>query len=238
MINMIVGVCCYVVSLLFMWFFMGFSPIYAFIYSLPVGLIAFFIAKIASKTTKYDVKKELENGEEVILEGQFIRNFIVVPIVASIIGLIVCFNAESAGKHLEPIIIGITLVVVAFIWLIFFRVNNCSLIITDRRILGKAEFGKVVNLPISAISAVGLSNLLKGVYIGTSSGRISFDLVKNANEVFGKINSMIDNKPNTINAKKENISETEKLKEYKQLLDEGVITNEEFEAKKKQLLGL
>jgi len=29
-----------------------------------------------------------------------------------------------------------------------------------------------------------------------------------------------------------------KLKQYKQLLDDGILTQEEFDAKKKQLLGL
>ena len=33
-------------------------------------------------------------------------------------------------------------------------------------------------------------------------------------------------------------SSADELRKYKQLLDEGVITEEEFEAKKKQLLGL
>ena len=41
--------------------------------------------------------------------------------------------------------------------------------------------------------------------------------------------------------KKTKISErqnAEALREFKKLLDEGIITEEEFEAKKKQLLGL
>ena len=33
-------------------------------------------------------------------------------------------------------------------------------------------------------------------------------------------------------------SSVEELKQYKELLDNGVITQEEFEAKKKQLLGI
>ena len=38
--------------------------------------------------------------------------------------------------------------------------------------------------------------------------------------------------------KKEEPVLTEQLKQYKELLDSGVITQEEFDAKKKQLLGL
>lgn len=34
------------------------------------------------------------------------------------------------------------------------------------------------------------------------------------------------------------LAETEQLKQYKELLDNGIITQEEFDTKKKQLLGL
>lgn len=37
---------------------------------------------------------------------------------------------------------------------------------------------------------------------------------------------------------KETFGTAEQLKEFKELLDSGVITQEEFDAKKKQLLGL
>ncbi|MBP3656328.1 MAG: SHOCT domain-containing protein [Clostridia bacterium] len=33
-------------------------------------------------------------------------------------------------------------------------------------------------------------------------------------------------------------SVTDEIREYKKLLDEGIITQEEFDAKKKQLMGL
>lgn len=36
----------------------------------------------------------------------------------------------------------------------------------------------------------------------------------------------------------QNTSDADELKKYKDLLDNGVITQEEFDAKKKQLLGL
>ena len=42
----------------------------------------------------------------------------------------------------------------------------------------------------------------------------------------------------TIKSKNTVISPVEELKKYKELLDGGIITQEEFDAKKKQLLGL
>ena len=49
-------------------------------------------------------------------------------------------------------------------------------------------------------------------------------------------NAQINNQNNAVNAPK--VSESEELLRLKKLLDENVITQEEFEAKKKQLLGL
>ena len=41
-----------------------------------------------------------------------------------------------------------------------------------------------------------------------------------------------------INAQSLNSSIADEIREYKKLFDEGIITQEEFDAKKKQLLGL
>lgn len=62
-----------------------------------------------------------------------------------------------------------------------------------------------------------------------------------AQEVIGVLNYISSNgeeKSNTAENNKPNVSNADKLKKYKDLLDSGVITQEEFDAKKKQLLGL
>ena len=45
-------------------------------------------------------------------------------------------------------------------------------------------------------------------------------------------------KTSTANSTGVNVSPADELKKFKQLLDEGIITSEEFDAKKRQLLGL
>ena len=61
--------------------------------------------------------------------------------------------------------------------LFYLAFRKSELVITDKRVYGKAIFGKRVDLPLDKVSAVGTS-FLKGIDVGTSSGRIKFNLLK------------------------------------------------------------
>lgn len=128
--------------------------------------------------------------------------------------------------------------------LIFLWLRSYELTVTDKRIFGKVAFGKRVDLPVDSVSATATIQLLKGVAVSTSSGKISFLAIKNASEIYEVINSLlIDRQKNEKIAAKTVITETktdeaDQLVKYKELLDKGVISQEEYEAKKKQLLGL
>ena len=67
-------------------------------------------------------------------------------------------------------------------------------------------------------------------------------LIKNSDEIYNTLNNLLidrQQKKNDISTREEaQPDNTEELKKFKDLLDSGVITEEEFEAKKKQLLGL
>jgi len=117
-----------------------------------------------------------------------------------------------------------------------------ELTITDKRVFGKVLFGIRVDLPLDSISSVGTS-FLWGVDFGTSSGRIHFKFMKNKSEIHTMINTLLIERQKTeksiVNS---NLtvpsSSADELKKFKELLDNGTITQEEFDAKKKQLLGL
>lgn len=75
------------------------------------------------------------------------------------------------------------------------------------------------------------------------SGMFSFKKTNDyASEVEYEIRAAFDNYRNRIDEKELNMqvstSSVDELKKYKELLDDGVITQEDFEKKKKQLLGL
>lgn len=123
--------------------------------------------------------------------------------------------------------------------------KSMEIVVTDKRVYGKTYFGKTVDLPLDSVSAVG-SKWFKGIAVATSSGKISFLLIKNAREIHEEIRKLLIERQE----KKEQAqaatpavapvakSGAEELKEYKELLDSGIITREEFDAKKKQILGL
>ena len=97
-------------------------------------------------------------------------------------------------------------------------------------------------MPLDSISAVG-STWLKGIAVSTSSGRIAFLLIKNAKDIHAAIRSLLisrQERKGTAFASMPVYStgSAEELRKYKDLLEAGVITQEEFNAKKKQLLGL
>ncbi len=123
------------------------------------------------------------------------------------------------------------------IWIFIFALNSCSMVITDKRVYGKATFGKQVDLPLDMISAAS-TGLLKSVGVSTASGRISFWLLENKEELYTAITKLLlERQKGTANISEKSNSADE-IKKYKELLDDGIITQEEFDAKKKQLLGL
>lgn len=118
----------------------------------------------------------------------------------------------------------------------------CSIVVTDKRVYGKAGFGTRVDLPFDMISAVGTTGITHGIAVATASGMIKFMYIKNAHEIHTEINKVLlsrqESKPGTMIKQEIQQSSADELKKYKELLDIGVISQEEYDAKKKQLLNL
>lgn len=118
--------------------------------------------------------------------------------------------------------------------------SKINLVVTNKRVYGTAIFGKIVDLPFDKISAVSTIGLLKGISVSTSSGAIRFIMIKNVREIYNSISQLLierqdNNKKEEIIVQK-NRNTTDELREYKKLLDEKIITQEEFDKKKKELL--
>ncbi len=124
---------------------------------------------------------------------------------------------------------------------IFIYVKSTKMVITNKRVYGIAGLGKRVDLPIDSISAVATC-WLRGLAVATSSGRIVFLGLSNRDKLHKTINKLLierqEKKASPVMAPVMSRSNAEELKQYKELLEMGVITQEEFNAKKKQLLGL
>lgn len=128
-----------------------------------------------------------------------------------------------------------------FALIIYFWIKSYELNITEKRAYGFAAFGRRVDLPVDSVSAIGLG-WLKSIKITTASGKISFLLIKNRDKMYDTISNLIVERQNKETKAetviKQETSNADELKKYKDLLDGGVITQEEFDQKKKQLLAL
>lgn len=180
-------------------------------------------------------KSSIDETASLVLNCLFIIPAVLI-IIALIDGDFLDFSWYSAylffGGILLAIVIGVYI----------FALNSCSMVITDKRIYGKATFGQQVDLPIDMISAASIG-LLKSVGVSTASGRISFWLLENKDELYSAITTLLMKRQQeklnaTIVATAPHSDEADQLKKFKDLLDSGIITQEEFDAKKKQLLGL
>ena len=133
------------------------------------------------------------------------------------------------------IAVPISLVFCIIVW----WMQKCEIVVTTHRVYGRTRT-KRLDLPLDSISSVAMG-VFRSVIVSTSSGRISFCLLKKQNKVFDVISTLLRERQNrSVNggAEKRTASVADTLKEYKSLLDAGIITQEEFNAKKKQILGL
>ncbi|MGN1086256.1 MAG: SHOCT domain-containing protein, partial [Porcipelethomonas sp.] len=162
------------------------------------------------------------------------------------------------GLILSVIVFGIPVIIRCI-------VNNiakqCSLSLTEKSITGnrKTLFAySEIKLPIDKVDSIMAShsflNILTGgdtLLIRSASGAVKFLWVQNAKEfvdaTLAKIEefkqSVKDENQNlvsavakSVGANSGNSSAAQKIKEIKELLDSGLITQEEFEAKRKELL--
>lgn len=136
-------------------------------------------------------------------------------------------------------VVGLLLLIIGVF--VFWAFNGTGITVTDKRIYGVAKFGKRVDLPVDSITSIGVG-LFNSISIATASGQLVFGLLTNRNEVQEAISKLLveRQKKGTGTGIKQEIpqSAADELKKYKDLLDDGVISQEEFDAKKKQLLGL
>ena len=133
-----------------------------------------------------------------------------------------------------------TLISIVF-FIDYWMTSKMEITVTDKCVTGKTYFGRSVDLPMDSISSVGTS-LFNGISVATDSGLIKFLYIEKSKEIRKVLcNLLIERqkeKEQTAHTPIILESPADELKKYKELLDCGVITQEEFEAKKKQILGL
>lgn len=135
-----------------------------------------------------------------------------------------------------PFIIGV---------IIYSGLSKIQIVVTDKRVYGKAMYGKQVDLPLDSISTLGMG-AFSSIAVATASGKITFWGISNRDEVHKAISGLLQGRQSgnkqeaapVTHITQQAQSSADELMKYKELLDNGIISQEEFDAKKKQLLGL
>ncbi len=121
---------------------------------------------------------------------------------------------------------------------------NYRLTITDKNVYGITCFGKKITLPIHMISAYATSKFLSAIAITTTSGVIKFSCIGNNDKIAVILQQLINERQEktsiqeSVVAQQNSTNKLDDLMKLKTLLDSNVITQEEFDAKKKEILGI
>ncbi len=176
--------------------------------------------------------------EKIIIKGIFFENEIVkrnifFGIIMLVIGII-CISNDGEGYYA-----GIVLTVLGGLCLLValaFGLVNHEMVVTNRRVYGKTNIGKRVDLPLDSITAIGL-NIFDSIAVTTASGAIKLAFMNNRDEVYNEICKLICERQEAksiATITQENKSDEGELQ--KDIPDNKAITQEEINAKQPQNL--
>ena len=197
------------------------------------------------------IKSEIDSRAKSLLFG-IAEAFLGVGVIACLLLFFVrddYFNCtgwecifDSKGDieiYYSILIVGCIFLVTGIISLFcFIALSKCTLTVTEHIVKGKSVGGKEVSLPLNQISAYSTRKINSTIVVATSSGVTKFALIANYKEIGDVLSKLISNRQEDTTKAGSTNSNMDDLVKLKNLLDSGVITQEEFEAKKKQLLGL
>lgn len=137
-----------------------------------------------------------------------------------------------------------TLFLAGIFYLIYYSLSHCKIVITDKNISGRTFWGKKVILPIHMISAFSISKIFSVVAITSSSGCIKFPCIGNREKIAKVLQQLLNERQTKTEIEEKevlqnnNLTDVDYLIKLKNLLDNNIITQEEFEKKKKEILGI
>ena len=129
-------------------------------------------------------------------------------------------------------------------YLIYLLISRCNLVISEKNISGNTFLGRKVVLPIHMVSAYSISKIFSVVAITTASGIIKFYSIGNYKEIADVLQQLLNERQKRTEtqeyliSKQKNTKNLDDLVKLKHLLDEGIITKEEYDVKKKEILEL
>ena len=158
----------------------------------------------------------------------------------NIIGWVYVFHFGQYTQFFIWFLIGsLCLLGAIIIGIVYLANRDCELQITENNVKGKTLLGKEVVLPLYMVSAYSTRKFLSVIAVATASGITKFSLIGNYKEIGEVLSKKINERQQNTESATKKTSENaamDDLVKLKSLLDSGIITQEEFDAKKKQLL--
>ena len=153
---------------------------------------------------------------------------------------------DGVEVYLVQFIVACVFLLFGIVALIIYLVTkNCEIVVTDKNVRGRARGGREVVLPLDMVSAYATGKFLSTISVSTASGVTAFSLIGNYAEIGSVLAGLINERQSASGAPVAFAAPPapadnalDNLAKLKALLDSGVITQEEFDAKKKQILGL
>ena len=134
--------------------------------------------------------------------------------------------------------------IAGFVCLIYVLLSRCNITITEKNINGRTLWGKKVVLPVHMVSAYSTSKIFSVLAITTSSGFIKFPCIGNLEEIVNILQQLLNERQKRTETQEpmilqeNNFKNLDELVKLKTLLDNDIITQEEFNEKKKEILGV
>ena len=195
-------------------------------------------------------------SEKIIVESKVNKSLkiilFIIPFISTIlssIGLYLLIDELNRWPKTDLLYSGffwlglISGIISIYFWILFARVCGSKITVTSKRVYGCSIFGQKVDLPIDSVSAIATSALLNVISVATSAGKIKFYLISNYSKIHHELSILVsarqkENSTANVTNQTKTESVADEIKKYKDLLDSGAITEEEYNTKKKELLGL
>lgn len=179
-------------------------------------------------------------NEKVLAEGRINTRALKISVLVSLVALLIVSLLTLGKVGLSyDMFVSIQIlpfgVIFIFSLLRYLYARKMHIVVSDKRVYGESVFGRKVDLPIDSISAIGKKRFT-GIGVATSAGKIVFFGFKNRDEIYETVSNLLVKRQSSNQAMNTSQSSADELSKYKKLLDDGVISQEEFDAKKKQLL--
>ena len=135
------------------------------------------------------------------------------------------------------IIYGILFLIVGTLNLYYLIDRKTEIVIKNELLICKRNNGKSIQALLENINSVETTRL-KGLSLIGNGFKYKIILVENNEVLREEIMKLLSKISKVEHKKEDNYDSMKELKKYKKLLDDGIITEEEFDKKKKELLNL